>query len=67
MLKKLIDYIRIHWFPILFVLGGIIDQNTDLMVQFLQEINFPAWCGTLLRIIVITMGSFKLYKTKPKL
>lgn len=67
MTKKIIDYAIKHWLPIVFIIGGIIDQNTDLMVQFIQEINLPAWYGSLLRIIVITVGSFKLYLTKPKL
>ncbi len=65
-LKYLIDYFRFNWLPILFVIGGILDQTTNLLVQFLTEINAPIWAGTLLRILVISFGSIKLYLTKPK-
>ena len=65
-LKYLIDYFRFNWLPILFVIGGILDQTTNLLVQFLTEINAPIWAGTLLRILVISFGSIKLYLTKHK-
>ncbi len=65
-LKYIIDYFRFNWLPILFVIGGILDQSTDLLVQFLTEIHAPIWAGTLLRIVVISFGSAKLYLTKPK-
>ena len=65
-MKNIIDYIKHAWFPILFIIGGILDQNTDLFVQFLAEINLPAWLGTTLRIVVISVGAFKIYYTIPK-
>jgi hypothetical protein len=63
MTKKIIYYLIKHYLPILLVIGGIIDQTTDLLVQFLNEINAPIWCGTLLRIVIISVGSIKLYLT----
>lgn len=60
-MKNIINTIKKHYLPIILILGGVIDQTTDLLVQLLSEINAPAWTGTLLRIIVITFGAFKLY------
>lgn len=51
--------------PILLILCGVIDQSTDLMIQFLNEIGAKQWIGTLIRIIVITIGAFRLYLTAP--
>ncbi len=65
-IKNIIDYFRFHWLPILFIIGFVLDQTTNLLVQFLTEINAPIWSGTLLRIVVISLGSIKLYITKPK-
>lgn len=57
------NWIKDHILPIVLVVGGIIDQTTDLLVQLLSEINAPAWAGTLLRIIIISIAAFKLYYT----
>jgi hypothetical protein len=65
-IKYLINYFRFNWLPILFAIGGILDQTTDLLVELLNELNAPIWTGTLLRIVVISFGSIKLYITKPK-
>jgi hypothetical protein len=58
-------WIKENILPIVLIIGGIIDQTTDLLVQLLSEVNAPAWVGTLLRIIIISIGSFKLYYTNP--
>jgi hypothetical protein len=57
------NWIKDNILPIVLVVGGIIDQTTDLLVQLLSEINAPAWAGTLLRIIIISIAAFKLYYT----
>lgn len=61
----IIKYIKEHVLPILFVIGGIIDQSTDLLAQLLTDLNFPSWVTTLLRITIISFGAFKLYYTTP--
>ncbi len=60
---KILAYLKKHYLPIILVIGGIIDQTTDLLVQLLSEVNAPAYYGTILRIIVITVGAIKLYLT----
>lgn len=65
-LNKLLAYLKEHYLPIILVLGGIIDQSTDLLVQLLSEFNAPPYYGTILRIFVITFGAIKLYVTTNK-
>jgi hypothetical protein len=57
------NWIKENILPVVLIIGGIIDQTTDLLVQLLLEVNAPAWVGTLLRIIIISIGAFKLYYT----
>ena len=64
--NMIINYIKTHILPILLVIGGVIDQSTDLLAQLLTDLNTPTWCPTLFRIIVISFGAFKLYYTIPK-
>lgn len=59
------NWIKDHILPIVLVIGSIIDQTTDLLVQLLADIEAPAWAGTLLRIIIISIAAFKLYYTNP--
>jgi hypothetical protein len=59
-------YVKKNVYPILMIIGGIIDQTTDLLAQLLIEINAPAWCATILRILIISFGAFKLYYSVPK-
>lgn len=61
----IISYIKDHILPILFVIGGIIDQSTDLLAQLLIDLNAPSWSSTVLRITIIFFGAFKLYYTTP--
>lgn len=61
----IIKYIKERTLPILFVIGGIIDQSTDLLAQLLTDLNFPSWGTALLRIVIISFGAFKLYYTTP--
>lgn len=55
------NWIKDNILPIVLVIGGIIDQTTDLLVQLLSEVNAPIWAGTILRIIIISFAAFKLY------
>ncbi len=55
------NWIKDNILPIVLVIGGIIDQTTDLLVQLLSELNAPVWAGTILRIIIISFAAFKLY------
>ncbi len=65
-MKTAIKYIKEHILPILFVVGGIIDQSTDLFVQLLTELGLSEKKIVLFRIFVITFGAFKLYLSQPK-
>ena len=66
-LPNVINYVKSHILPIILVIGGIIDQTTDLLAQFLVDVNAPAWTPTLLRIVIITFGAVKLYIMTPNL
>jgi len=65
-MKNLFQFIKNTWFPILFIIGGILDQNTDLFVQLLTDINCPNWVATAFRIMVISCGTLKIYLIIPK-
>lgn len=65
-MNSISKYVSRNIYPILLIIGGIIDQTTDLLAQLLIEINAPSWCATLLRILVISFGAFKLYYSVPK-
>lgn len=58
------NWIKENILPILLVLGGIIDQSTDLFVQLLADLGAPNWAMTLLRIIVVGFGARALYLAK---
>jgi hypothetical protein len=65
-MKTSIKYIKAHILPILFVIGGIIDQTTDLFIQLFAELGMSEKYILVFRIFVITFGAFKLYLSKPK-
>jgi hypothetical protein len=52
--------------PVLFIIGGIIAETTDLIVELLYSLNAPLWIGSLFKIIVIMFGAFRLYYSIPK-
>ena len=62
---KMWNWVKTHIFAISLVVGGILDQTTDLLAQFLLEINAPSWSATLLRILIISFGAIRLYYAKP--
>ena len=66
-MKKVIEsstWIKSRFLPIILVILGAIDQSTNLLIELLKEVNAPIWIGTLLRILVMTYGSFKLFYAK---
>ena len=54
-------YLKQHLLPIILIILGIIDQSTDLLMQLMNEVNAPAYAPTVFRIVVITLGTIKLY------
>lgn len=56
---KIKNFIKQNILPILYIIGGIIDLTTDLLVQLLSELHAPAWYSTILRIIIISFGVIK--------
>lgn len=56
---KIKSFIKQNILPILYVIGGIIDLTTDLLVQLLNDLNAPSWSSTVLRIIIISFGVIK--------
>jgi hypothetical protein len=57
--------IKEHILPIVLILLGILDQTTDLLVELIEQMGLPVYCGTILKIIVITLGGIKLYLSQP--
>jgi len=57
--------IKEHLLPIILIVLGILDQTTDLLVELISQFGLPAYCGTILKIIVITLGGIKLYLLQP--
>lgn len=56
---KVKNFINMYILPILYIIGGIIDLTTDLLVQLLNELHAPSWTSTVLRIIIISFGVIK--------
>jgi hypothetical protein len=57
--------IKEHLLPIILIVLGILDQTTDLLVELISQMGLPVYCGTILKIIVITLGGIKLYLSQP--
>jgi hypothetical protein len=57
--------IKEHLLPIILIVLGILDQTTHLLVELISQLGLPAYCGTILKIIVITLGGIKLYLSQP--
>lgn len=57
--------IKEHLLPIILIVLGILDQTTDLLVELISQFGLPVYCGTILKIIVITLGGIKLYLSQP--
>jgi hypothetical protein len=57
--------IKEHLLPIILIVLGILDQTTDLLVDLIEQMGLPAYFGTILKILVITLGAVKLYLSQP--
>jgi hypothetical protein len=57
--------IKEHLLPIILIVLGILDQTTDLLVDLIEQMGLPVYCGTILKILVITLGAVKLYLSQP--
>jgi hypothetical protein len=57
--------IKEHILPIILIVLGILDQTTDLLVELIEQVGFPLYFGTILKILVITLGAIRLYLAQP--
>jgi hypothetical protein len=57
--------IKEHLLPIILIILGILDQTTDLLVELISQFGLPVYCGTILKILIITLGGIKLYLSQP--
>jgi len=57
--------IKEHILPIVLIVLGILDQTTHLLVELIEQVGLPVYCGTILKILVITLGGIKLYLSQP--
>ena len=57
--------IKEHFLPIILIVLGILDQTTDLLVELISQLGLPDYFGTILKILVITLGGIKLYLSQP--
>ena len=57
--------IKEHILPIILIVLGILDQTTDLLVELIEQVGLPLYFGTILKILVITLGAIRLYLAKP--
>jgi len=57
--------IKEHLLPIVLIVLGILDQTTDLLVDLISQLGLPDYFGTILKILVITLGGIKLYLSQP--
>jgi hypothetical protein len=57
--------IKEHILPIVLIVLGILDQTTHLLVELISQLGLPLYCGTILKILVITLGAIRLYLAQP--
>jgi hypothetical protein len=57
--------IKEHILPIVLIVLGILDQTTDLLVELISQFGLPLYFGTILKILVITLGAIRLYLAQP--
>lgn len=55
-----------HILPIILIILGVIDQSTDLLTELLNQLNAPLYVGTIFKILVIILGTLKIYLIDPK-
>jgi len=57
--------IKEHILPIILIVLGILDQTTHLLVDLISQLGLPDYFGTILKILVITLGAIRLYLAQP--
>jgi hypothetical protein len=57
--------IKEHILPIVLIVLGILDQTTHLLVELIEQVGLPLYFGTILKILVITLGAIRLYLAQP--
>ena len=57
--------IKEHLLPIILIVLGILDQTTHLLVDLISQLGLPEYVGTILKILIITLGGIKLYLSQP--
>jgi hypothetical protein len=57
--------IKEHLLPIILIVLGILDQTTHLLVDLISQVGLPDYFGTILKILVITLGAIRLYLAQP--
>jgi hypothetical protein len=57
--------IKKHILPIILIVLGILDQTTHLLVELIEQVGLPLYFGTILKILVITLGAIRLYLAQP--
>jgi hypothetical protein len=64
---NILDWFKANMFPVFVIIGTIIDQTTDILNELFTQLDAPLWIPTLIRLIAVCIGSFKLYySTSPK-
>jgi hypothetical protein len=64
---NILNWFKVNMFPVLVVIGTIIDQTTDILNELFTQLDAPLWIPTLIRLLAVCIGSFKLYySTSPK-
>ena len=63
---KYIKYIKQHYLYLVFIILGLIDQNSDLLIQFVQQCNISPKNVSILRFIIIAVGACVLHLKNPK-
>ena len=62
-----LNWFKTNMFPVFVVIGTIIDQTTDILNELFVQLEAPLWIATLIRLLAVCIGSFKLYySTSPK-
>jgi hypothetical protein len=62
-----LNWFKANMFPVVVIIGTIIDQSTDILNELFVQMNAPLWVPTLIRLLAVCIGSFKLYySTSPK-
>jgi len=56
-------YLKRYIFPILVLLGGIIDITTNLFKEGFDYLNAPLWVSTSLRVLIVICGVVRLHYT----